>query len=309
MGIGFSPMNTPTTISFAKSTAGTSANFLEYGAIPCFQNACHCSACRNAAMRGSATPHWLPRHWSRSAIASAKDFISKPFNITTVASVAERTIGEKRLLDKLVSSGDLAGSLGRLNTELFRKLQEISVLQALSAEIDSLYDNKKIYERIVEMGSRIITAKEISFGIIENGSVKIKSSLGISAKKIPLTNTLFERVVESRTHCIATYGETDPHTGKPLNAPFFSIPLSMHDEVFAVLNFSNKADGTGFTEDEIALSLTFAKKAAQRIENNALYEVFYHNLVNTLKSLVISIEARDPYTQLHSERVTQYACR
>jgi response regulator RpfG family c-di-GMP phosphodiesterase len=237
----------------------------------------------------------------------AKDFISKPFNITTVASVADRTIGEKRLLDKLVRSGDLDGSLGRLNTELFRKLQEISILQSVSAEIDSLYDNKKIFERIVEMASRIITAREISFGIIEKGSFKIKSALGTSAKNISIANTLLEQVVESQTHCLATCGQLNPHTAKPLLAPFFSIPFTMHNEVFAVLNFSDKADGTGFTEDEIALSLTFAKKAAQRIENNALYEVFYHNLVNTLKSLVISIEARDPYTQRHSERVTQYA--
>jgi putative nucleotidyltransferase with HDIG domain len=44
-----------------------------------------------------------------------------------------------------------------------------------------------------------------------------------------------------------------------------------------------------------------------RIENNALYEVFYANLMNTLKSLVISIEARDPYTKHHSERVSLYS--
>lgn len=237
----------------------------------------------------------------------AKDFITKPFNIETVTSVAARTIGEKNLLDKILSSGDHDSSIARLNKELFKKLQEISVLQALSSEIDGLYDNKNIYERIVEMGSRIIAAKEVSFGIIENGWFKTKSSLGTNAKNINIANTIFERVVKSQTHCLATCGEINPHTGKPLTAPFFSIPFAIHDEVFAILNFSDKTDGTSFTDDEISLALTFVKKAAQRIENNALYEVFYNNLINTLKSLVISIEARDPYTQRHSERVTRYA--
>jgi response regulator RpfG family c-di-GMP phosphodiesterase len=237
----------------------------------------------------------------------ARDFITKPFNITAVASVAERTIGEKRLLSKLVSSGDLDGSLGRLNKELFRKLQEISVLQALSSEIDDLYDNKKIYERIVEMASRIISAKEVTFGIIEHDSFKIKSSMGTSIRNVPVANSLLERVIASQTYYLASFGEISPHTGRPLTIPFFSIPMTMHNEVFAILNIADKADGSGFTEDEISLVLTFVKKAAQRIENNALYEVFYNNLINTLKSLVISIEARDPYTQRHSERVTRYA--
>ena len=89
--------------------------------------------------------------------------------------------------------------------------------------------------------------------------------------------------------------------------PFLSIPFTINGEVFGILSLSNKGDGAAFSEEDVSLALTFAKKAAQRIENNALYEVFYNNLINTLKSLVISIEARDPYTKHHSERVTTYA--
>ncbi len=237
----------------------------------------------------------------------AKDFITKPFNIATVASVAERTIGEKKLLENILGPRSHDRSIDRLNTELFKKLQEISMLQALSSEIDSLYDNKKIYEQIVEMASRIIPAKEVSFGIIENGWFKTKSALGASLKHISVANTLFAYVVESQSHHIAMSGEINPHTGRTLNAQFFSVPFTIHNEVFGILNFCNKLDGTGFTDGEISLVLTFAKKAAQRIENNALYEVFYNNLTNTLKSLVSSIEARDPYTQRHSDRVTRYA--
>ncbi len=237
----------------------------------------------------------------------AKDFITKPFNIATVASVAERTIGEKKLLEKLLGPGDYDGSVGRLNTELFKKLQEISILQALSTEIDSMYDNKKIYEQIVEMASRIIATREISFGIIENGWFKTKSALGTSLKHIPVANTLLAYVIESQTHYLAMNGEINPHTGTTLTSQFFSIPFTIHHEVFGILNFCDKVDGTGFSDGEVSLVLTFAKKAAQRIENNALYEVFHNNLINTLKSLVSSIEARDPYTQRHSDRVTRYA--
>jgi putative nucleotidyltransferase with HDIG domain len=49
------------------------------------------------------------------------------------------------------------------------------------------------------------------------------------------------------------------------------------------------------------------KKASLVIENRALYETIYLNLVNTLRSLVSTIEAKDKYTQRHSERVTKIA--
>jgi putative nucleotidyltransferase with HDIG domain len=77
--------------------------------------------------------------------------------------------------------------------------------------------------------------------------------------------------------------------------------------VFGLLSLANKVDGSSFTDDDISLALTLVNKTALRIENNVLYEIIYNNLVNSLKALVISIEARDPYTRFHSERVTAYA--
>jgi len=239
----------------------------------------------------------------------AKDFITKPFNVTTVTSVADRIIGERRLLNKIDTGGNRESFIGRLNAELFKRLQEISILQSISTELDALYDNKEIYEKIVEMVSRLLMVREASFGIVENGMLKIRRAIGISERDLPLAGTLFERVIATGRHCVAACGEINPHTGRPLTAPLLAIPFTINNDTFGLISLSNKGDGSAFTEDELSLALTFVKKAAQRIENNALYEVFYNNLINTLKSLVISIEARDSYTKQHSERVTNYALR
>jgi putative nucleotidyltransferase with HDIG domain len=48
-------------------------------------------------------------------------------------------------------------------------------------------------------------------------------------------------------------------------------------------------------------------KAAYAIENIALYENIYDNLFATLYAFVKAIEARDPYTEQHSNRVTRIA--
>lgn len=237
----------------------------------------------------------------------ARDFITKPFNVRTLLSIVERIAGESRLCSRILANSDYQSFIGRLNEELVKKVQEIGILQAISTELDGIDNNKEIYERIVEMASRLLMTREVSFGIIEGGLFRIKRAIGALEREIPLSGTLLEVAVKTRNYCVAQPGMPNPHTGAPLEAQFLSIPFTVKDEVFGILNVSAKADGASFTEDEISLALTFAKKAAQRMENNALYEMFYNNLINTLKSLVISIEARDSYTRRHSERVTKYA--
>lgn len=237
----------------------------------------------------------------------ARDFITKPFKINTVTSLTDKILGERKLFDRLTSGNVDEASMARLNSELFKNLMEVGMLQSLSTELDLLLDNREIYEKIVEMASRLLVVKEVSFGIIENGVLKIERAIGAVEKDITISGTILEKVVADKNYYIGSPGELSPYDGSPLKSQFLSIPFIMNGEAFGILSLSDKADSTVFADNEISLAVTFAKKAALRIENNALYEVFYNNLVNTLKSLVASIEARDIYTKHHSERVSLYS--
>ncbi|OGP50513.1 MAG: hypothetical protein A2Y79_06365 [Deltaproteobacteria bacterium RBG_13_43_22] len=237
----------------------------------------------------------------------ANDFITKPFKIKTITSTVERILGEKLLLDRIGFNGNYQESIERLNAELFKKLQKINLLQAINAELDSMVDNNKIYQAIVAMASKLLIVQEASFGIIEDGYLRIKKAIGAPEKDIAITTPIFETILKTRSHYLANPGEINPHTGRALSYSFISIPFLIKDVVFGLLNLANKVDGSSFTDDDISLALTLVNKTAMRIENNVLYEIIYNNLVNSLKALVISIEARDPYTRFHSERVTTYA--
>ncbi len=237
----------------------------------------------------------------------ASDFVTKPFKLKDLKSIIDRLLNEKSLLSEISDNGSSQMTVGRLNSKLYKRLQELNTLYFTSTELDEIYDNKELFEKIVDIAARLFKVKKVSFGIVEDTEIRIKRAIGCEEKTLPIKGRIFEKVLNNKTCHIASFGEANPYNGEPLASPFFSVPFILNGEVFGVLNLSDKADGTTFKDDDIALATAFAKKAGLRIENNALYESFYNNQVNTLKSLIIAIEARDSYTKQHSERMIGYA--
>lgn len=236
----------------------------------------------------------------------ASDFIIKPFEINKVISVTQRIIGEKKLL-QAVKDNKNEDTIKRINAELFKKLQEISIFQEVSLQLDGIYNNKEIYEKILEMSIRLLPVRGAFFGVVEGDHLRIVNSIGFTKGKIKIENSFIESTLKNRTYNIINCNGISHFSTTNSNVQLLLIPFTLREESFALLGLWDKEDKTAFAEDEIAILQTFAKKAALRIENNALYEVFYNNLINTLKSLVISIEARDSYTKQHSERVAIYS--
>jgi len=117
-------------------------------------------------------------------------------------------------------------------------------------------------------------------------------------------------VAQRRAPLLVTRRSTAPmftREAKYATPSFICVPLVISGEVLGVLNVTDKIGGEDFSEDEFHLMQALAEKAAIRVENNALYESIYCNLIDTLSSLVTTLEAKDPYTKEHSKRVTEVA--
>jgi len=111
-----------------------------------------------------------------------------------------------------------------------------------------------------------------------------------------------------RTTCSSSHPlQRSPQPTHYSTASFLSVPIFLGDELFGVLNLTDKKDESDFTRKDEDLIMSLAQKAAVRIESNALYEGIYTNLLDTLRSLVTTIEAKDIYTRQHSLRVTDLA--
>lgn len=84
------------------------------------------------------------------------------------------------------------------------------------------------------------------------------------------------------------------------------VPIIFQDKVLGVIStFSKKA--RRFTEEEIEVLNIFASQAAISIWESKHYQYIHTNYFNTIRALVLTIEAKDPYMRGHTERVTEYA--
>ncbi len=92
------------------------------------------------------------------------------------------------------------------------------------------------------------------------------------------------------------------------------VPAYYQKELMAVLLLGEKDDSTKFKQDELDFFAALASDAAMAIRNAQLFEHYKKEaernrelFIQTIIVLGSTIEAKDSYTQGHTERVTRYA--
>jgi len=93
----------------------------------------------------------------------------------------------------------------------------------------------------------------------------------------------------------------------PLNS-FLSVPLKSEKKIIGVLIVSNKKGHPHvFTENDQNLLMALANHVSIALLNARLYKELEELFMSTITSLANAIDAKDPYTHGHSERVTKYS--
>ncbi len=119
------------------------------------------------------------------------------------------------------------------------------------------------------------------------------------------------------------------HTGKPLivndvnrdqhfdriidkvtgfvTSSLICAPLIVHRKIMGVIEVINKLDGSDFNEQDLEAVVSVAATAAMAIENTRLHQTVLDAYKSTVATLAGAIDAKDPYTRGHSQRVKEYA--
>ena len=225
----------------------------------------------------------------------ASDFISKPFKVSQIQLVLSKMKREKLLLEENRRFSD-ALQLHRLIDTLVGQLEdknkEINSLQAISEKIISLKGIRDLVGAIVDVSKQLLENVDVQFYPLNrktqtlidtvNGQGRIISADLMEGKIIRKNNSLG---VSTRN--------------------FVTIfPLMIEGQVFGTLDIHSDSV---LGEEKEGKILYLLNRSAERMENVALYEGLYENMLSTLNSMAKILDARDPHTSQHSTRVTNFS--
>ncbi len=86
-------------------------------------------------------------------------------------------------------------------------------------------------------------------------------------------------------------------------------PLMFKDKVLGTISVHDKKTDEEFSEDDLILLENLATQTATAIENNRLNKDIERTYVETISALALAVEAKDPYSRGHSQRVSEYVTR
>lgn len=252
---------------------------------------------------------------ARAAVKEgAYDYVLKPFSLSDVKLAVSNAFDRYHLANENARLTEL--------TELFKISESIAGMRQEQVLLDFVLE--AALDRVgAERGSIMLTTKD-------GAALKLAASVGVpedlTRSTAELGNSISGWVATHRLPLHVDDIRDNPDIAAMShrldNPSFISMPLERKGNpgqsprrvskkdlprVLAVLNVSQKKTGERFTEADLKILRIVANHAAAALENVRLFQDLEEAQLSTLKSMARALEAKDPYTHGHSERVRNYS--
>lgn len=237
----------------------------------------------------------------------AVDFLTKPFDIDELIYKVEIHLREKEIL----TGENLLRNVEQ--SRLKDKTVELSKQSYIYDSIeDSPMDNDVIFHKIAELALKLVDGEVCSIILFDEQDHEFHEKAvkgnteGIyrNYTQSPAMKMLYNEVIE-RKEAMMIHSNDHPEIAPSL----ICAPLMIRNSILGILSIRKKKNREVFNKNDLHHILILTKRASLNLENKILYESIYLNIMDTLKSLISSIQARDHYTEEHSRRVTDEAIR
>jgi len=241
-----------------------------------------------------------------SAVESIKkgafDYIQKPFKMRDVDTIVKRGVRQHRLEQENI------------------QLKEIMNLYKISEAVNSTLSLDEILEIILdtvveEIDADAVTIHELTEDNKWNVMARRAEEETLDGEITdPLGTIKAEDIIahlEEDSYLLLTGEETEPFFEKMPEVgeieSFLAVPLRIKASVTGMVCAYSFDSRKKFLKGHSFVMGVLAGRASLAIENARLYERLKKVFQETIQTLVIALEAKDPYTSGHTKRVTDYS--
>ncbi len=219
---------------------------------------------------------------------------------------------------------ELAKAFGDVMSRLEENIKELedtkktlyNVLNKVGKTLSSVENFDILIQLTLETIVEALGAKRgVVFGYEKDLKILgLKAINGISEKDIPSTFSLGEGTIgwvgkERKPLFIPLLDGRDDSEGDLFAPPLICSPLVSRENLWGVILLSGKKNGGNYHEDELKILSNLANQIAISLENVKLNSDIERTYFETISALALAVEARDPYSRGHSERVAEYSVK
>lgn len=261
-------------------------------------------------------------NWDARVLLDTTDELGKlghTFNymIAEISELHERDLRREQALVRAEEELKYKHQLEEKNIQLERTIDILNTLNTIAKELGSVMDLDQLLTSILKMTVNILNGASGFIFVVDWD----KKTLEISNIFPPEgANRELLALNQRLAHHVFTNGQAllipdlalekrfyEEHDKTSMSQPqsVLYVPLYAKERIIGILGLIDKQSKTPFTLDDLELVTTIANEAAVAIENFNLYHELKKSYFDTIRALVNTIEAKDPYTFGHSERVTE----
>src|SRR5579859_1299354 len=220
---------------------------------------------------------------------------------------------DQQVLSTLGNQGVVAVGNAELYEKHQRTIWELTNLQEALQAATSTIELSEVLQEVVDHAANASSAQIGCLALEDNGYLVLKGAFGTDAKTaeklaLGLGGDICRDVMASGKPLMEAMTPKPGSDSSPLNPrAVLCVPIRLHGKQTGVVFLANYQAGRVFTDDHRILVTELADQASVHIDNARLFKDREDVMLSALEALANAVDARDPYTAGHSQRVTQYA--